>query len=328
MPVTPEMQRLLVEEAEAELDDLTDVPPVEMRRRVDEAQAKFDRELGERLPVGGVKELTVPLPGRAVPIRLYHPTAVEGARPPPVFIYFHGGGWIVGSLDGSDATCRELCEAAHCAVVSVDYRLAPEHKFPAAVDDAVGVTRWVADVRNGRSLDVDASRIAVGGASAGGNLAGVVAVDSRDSGAPRLRGQVLLFPVIDTATDRASIRENAHGYGFEIEFLPVMWSTYLRSDADKTDPRVALLRTPHLRGLAPALVLTAEYDMLRDEGEEYAHRMASEGVDVTLHRYDGVVHSFPEYRTLAAKGRSATPEGRAAIAEVAGWLRTRFAADA
>jgi acetyl esterase len=223
----------------------------------------------------------------AVPVRIYRPSA---ERPLPTMVYFHGGGWVLGSVEVYDGTVRDLANAAGCLVVSVDYRLAPEHKFPAAADDAYAATRWVAE--HADEIGADPARLAVGGDSAGGNLAAAVTLMARDRGGPALAYQLLIYPVTDQAFETPSYHENAEGYG--LTRAQMMWFSahYLRTPADADDPLASPLRAPSLRGLPPALVVTAGYDPLRDEAEQYAERLRADGVDVRVERYPGLIHGF------------------------------------
>lgn len=253
----------------------------EMRERIGAAYPVVRRELPY------VRDVAVPGPGGPVPVRLYRPVPL--ARGPlPAVVYLHGGGWVLGGIENVDAACRYLAAAAGCAVLNVGYRLAPEHPFPAAVDDA-----WAAvasAVREPDRYGVDPGAVAVAGDSAGGNLAAAAALLARDRGLP-LAHQLLVYPVTDTAMDTPSWREYGTGYGLDAGTLAQFMDLY-RGGADPSDFRLAPLRAPGLAGVAPATVITAEYDILRDEAEAYAHRLAEAGVPVELRRYDGVVHSF------------------------------------
>lgn len=238
-----------------------------------------------RLP--HVADLAVRGPGGPVPVRLYRPLPPErGAL--PVVVYLHGGGWVLGGVDNVDAACRELAAGVGCAVLNVGYRLAPEHPFPAAVDDVWEVTASVAH-EPGR-YGARPGAVAVAGDSAGGNLAAAVALLARGRGLP-LAHQLLVYPVTDTAMDTPSWREFGTGYGLDARTLARFMGLY-QAGADPADPRLAPLRAPDVTGAAPATVITAECDILRDEGEAYARRLAGAGVPVELRRYDGVVHSF------------------------------------
>ena len=255
-------------------------PPIEeMRRQVGTVFPVDRRELPE------VRDLTVPGAGGPVPVRLYRP---ERRAPLPALVYLHGGGWVVGGPENVDAACRELAAGIGCVVLNVDYRLAPEHPFPAAVEDAWAVVRAAVDAPERFGADPDA--VAVAGDSAGGNLAAAAALLARDHGV-HLAHQLLVYPVTDTAMDTPSYAEYATGYGLDASAMARSLALY-RGDADPADPLLAPLRASDLTGLAPATVITAEYDVLRDEGEAYARRLAGAGVPVELRRFDGVVHSF------------------------------------
>jgi acetyl esterase len=263
--------------------------------------------------VGTVSDRTVPGPSGPVPVRVYAATANDSL---PVLVYFHGGGWVIGDLDSYDATCRALTNAAGCVLVSVDYRLAPEHKFPAAAEDCFAALTWVR--ANAAALGGDARRVAVGGDSAGGNLAAVVAQMSRDRGEPPVALQLLIYPVTDRNFETASYRDNADGYLLTRDAMIWFWNHYLRKDADANSPLASPLKAANLRGLPPAFVLTAEFDPLRDEGEAYAARLREAGVPVTLKRYDGMIHGFVGLSSMFAQGRQA-------IADAGAALRTAFA---
>lgn len=242
-------------------------------------------------PVAEVLELELPGPGGNVPVRAYRPA---GDGPLPVVAYFHGGGWVVGSLDSFDTVCRALANASGAVVASVAYRLAPDHRFPAALDDCLSCTRWLAAEAGG--LGADASRLAVAGDSAGGSLAAVVARRVRDEGGPPLRAQALIYPVTDAAADTASYREFAEGFGLSALGMARYWTLYL-DGAGALVPDASPLRAGDLAGLPPAIVITAAADVLRDEGEAYADALAAAGVPVSRRRYPAV-HGF--WRWLAA----------------------------
>jgi acetyl esterase len=218
-------------------------------------------------------------------------------------VYYHGGGWVLGDLETHDATCRRLANASDCIVVAVDYRLAPEHKFPAAVEDCYAAALWAAE--NAASLGVDAARVAVAGDSAGGNLAAVVSLLAKQRGGPPLAHQALIYPVTDFDFQRPSYQENAEGYLLTRQAMEWFWRQYLNDDAEGADPLASPLRAPDLRGLPPATVITAEYDPLRDEGEVYAERLAQAGVPTTCVRYLGQIHGFISLEHLLPAGRQA-----------------------
>jgi acetyl esterase len=262
---------------------------------------------GAPVAVARVEDRTVPGPAGDVPVRVYAP---PGAGPLPVVVWFHGGGWVVGSLDTYDRLCRALAAAAGALVVSVGYRLAPEHRHPAAVEDCWAAVRWVA--ANAAAIGGRPDRLAVAGDSAGGNLATVVARRARDHGGPRLAFQLLVYPITDAACDTASYREFADGYQLTAALMRWYWDHYL-GGADGAGPDASPLRAD-LAGLPPALVVTAEFDPLRDEGEAYAARLAAAGVAARASRYDGMVHGFVRWR-------GAVDAAAAAMAEAGGALR-------
>ncbi|MEJ2111938.1 MAG: alpha/beta hydrolase, partial [Acidobacteriota bacterium] len=223
--------------------------------------------------VAEVKNLTVPGPGGDIPIRIYIPF---GNEPFPVLVYFHGGGWVLGDIESTDGFCRTLANAVGCILVSVDYRLAPEHPFPSAVEDTYRATQWVAE--NAAGFGGDSSRIAVGGDSAGGNLAAVVAQIARDRGEPSIIFQLLIYPVTDGACDKPSYTENGDGYFLTGAAMQWFWNHYVPQNIDRSHPHASPLRAQNFSRLPAALVITAEYDPLRDEGELYAERMRAAGV--------------------------------------------------
>jgi acetyl esterase len=238
-------------------------------------------------PVAEVVERSLPGPERDIPARFYLP---GGDGPRPVLMYFFGGGWVLGSLDTVDPTCRRLANAAHCAVVSVAYRRAPEHPFPAGLEDCFAATSWVVD--HAASFGLDPDRAAVGGASAGGNLAAAVALLARERGGPRLAFQLLVYPLLDHAPETPSRRDALDDPFFGPRDVAWCWSHYLADPRDGDNPLASPLRATDLTGLPPALVVTAELDPLRDEGELYAERLRDGGVPVELVRFEDMVHGF------------------------------------
>jgi acetyl esterase len=264
--------------------------------------------LGPSPNVARVEERAFRGPGGSVPVRLTYP---EGDRPFPGLVFFHGGGWVIGSIETHDALCRAITRAAGVAVASVGYRLAPEHKFPAAADDAYAAAAWVAE-RAGE-LGLDPRRIAVGGDSAGGNLAAVAALKARDLGQPRLAFQLLLYPITNDDLETPSYLENAEGYMLARSDMAWFWRQYLADPSQGRHPHVSPLRAEDLAGLPPALVITAEYDPLRDEGEAYAARLAAAGVPTRLIRYPGMIHGFIRRYNLLDQGREALDEIAAAL---------------
>jgi acetyl esterase len=236
--------------------------------------------------VGSVEDLVVPAEHGGVPARLYRP---EGPGPHAALIWLHGGGWVIGDLDTSDATARALCNRSGAAVISLDYRLAPEARFPAAADDCLAAVRWVDE--HASDLGIDAGRMAIGGDSAGGNLSAVTALRLRDEGGPALRFQLLVYPVTDCTASQPSYEENADGYLLTRDTMLWFIDCYV-ADGDQKHPHVSPLHAEDVSGLPPALVITAELDPLRDEGEAYAARLRDAGVTTELVRYDGEIHGF------------------------------------
>ncbi|MGH7073253.1 MAG: alpha/beta hydrolase [Stellaceae bacterium] len=265
--------------------------------------------------IGAVVDRTIPGPAGEIPVRLYTPF---GIGPFPLTVYFHGGGFVIGDLDGWDAPCRHLCLASGGIVMSVDYRLAPEHKFPAPIDDSFAATRWAAE--HAGEIGADATRIAVAGDSAGGSLATLTAIRIRDEGGPKLRAQLLNCPWVDFDMTRQSYRENGTGYFLEFETMQWFLNHYLNSPEDRNRPYVAPLKIESLSGLPPAYVLTAQYDPLRDEGELYADRLAAAGVPVVKKRFSNMIHDFPNLLL------NIVPEAAEELAAEGAWLKARFAA--
>jgi acetyl esterase len=304
MPVTPEVQAILDLIAAADAPPPDEMTPVEMRERYALLGA-----VESRPEMVSVTDLVATGPAGDIPLRVYVPTDEPGPR--PVLVYFHGGGWVIGSVETHDGTVREIAQASGATVVSVDYRLAPEHPFPAAVDDCVAAVRWVAD--HAADLDVDRSRLAVGGDSAGGNLAALAAVELRDRDVD-IRFQLLIYPAVDGTMSHPSIDENADGYFLTKDTMEWFFGHYI-GDGDPTHPRVSPFHLPDeaLTGLPPALVITAEYDPLRDEGEAYASRLAAAGVDAKSTRYDGMIHGFFSMRDMVPEGKTAIDEACTAL---------------
>lgn len=298
--------------AKAFLDQLVDNPFDNMRAMTPEVFRSAHGPIGE---LGGppedvarIENRTIPGQGGAIPVRIYRPA---GTPPLPALVWFHGGCFVAGTLDMEDSPCRALANAARCAVVAVDYRLSPENKFPAAVDDAYSATAWVA--ANGPDLAIDSKRVAVGGHSAGGNLAAVIAQLARKRGGPALAFQLLVLPITDCAARTPSRRENASGYLLTADMLD--WSTrqYLRSEADGQTPEASPLLARDLKGLPAALIITAEYDPLRDEGEQYAEKLRQAGVAVSVRRFDGAIHAFFILGGVMEQGKQAIQEVGAAL---------------
>jgi len=308
MPVDPQIQVLL--------DRGTGVPATHTLP-VDVARAQYEARIALMAPpagIAGVREQTIDGPSDQLRIRIYTP---HGAGPFPLLVFFHGSGFVLCSLDTHDGMSRNLCAGAGCVVASVDYRLAPEHKFPAGLEDCLHATRWVGV--HAVQLGADPMRIAVAGDSAGGNMAAVTAIRVRDEGGPGLCGQLLLYPVTDYHTPGTpSYEENAEGYGLTRDTMKWFWAHYLRDPSEGTNPHASPMRAADLSSLPPALVITAEYDPLRDEGEIYANKLRTAGVPTALSRYDGVNHGFMFWVGIVDKAD-------AAMNEACEWLRDVFA---
>ena len=243
--------------------------------------------------VGEVRALVAEGPAGPIPLRLYRPLEAAGdtARAAlPVLVYFHGGGWVIGDLDTHDTLCRQLANGSGCAVVAVDYRMGPEHRFPAAVDDCIAATRWVHD--HADSLGLDARRLAVGGDSAGGNLAAVVSIAARDAGAPSIAWQLLIYPATDMRRGAASHTTNGSGYLLTRETIDYFHDHYIVDPRDDLDWRASPLLHPDLARLPPALVLTAGYDPLRDEGLQYAAALTAAGGRASEVCFERQLHGF------------------------------------
>ncbi|MDE0884037.1 MAG: alpha/beta hydrolase [Myxococcota bacterium] len=284
MPLDPQAKQIL--------DLINSAPGFDLEGSAAQAREFFDQMNipDASTPVARVENRTIPGPEGEIPVRIYAPAPAEEEPGLPVLLYFHGGGFVIGSIDTHDGTCRELARGAHCMVVSVDYRLAPEHPFPAAPEDCYAATVWVA--QNAAEIGADPQRIAVGGDSAGGNLAAAVTLMCRDRQGPTLCHQLLVYPVTDYAFETDSYRENADGYMLTLPIMEWFWNHYLADPAQGGDELASPLRAAVLAGLPPATVLTAEFDPLRDEGEAYARRLESAGIKTRLTRYDGVFHGF------------------------------------
>jgi acetyl esterase len=309
MPIDPQIQALL--------DKGTGVPATHTLTVAD-ARLQYEARVALMAPpaaIASVNECHIDGPGGLLRLRVYRP---YGNGPFPLLVFFHGSGFVLCSLDTHDGMCRNLCAGAGCVVVSVDYRLAPEHKFPDPLDDCVSATRWAVD--HAAELWADSGRVALAGDSAGGNLAAATALRLRDEGGPALRGQLLIYPVTDYyEPGTRSYRENAEGYGLTRDTMIWFWNHYLADPADAANPYASPLRADTVAGLPPALVVTAEFDPLRDEGEDYAARLRTAGVPAQTSRWDGMNHGF--FFWVGVVDRAGT-----AMAESCAWLREIFAA--
>ena len=267
-----------------------------------------------------VRHLLIPGPGGDLPMRVYVPPAGQGPRPQllPIVVFFHGSGFVLLDLDTHDDFCRRMCVGASCVVVSVDYRLAPEHPYPAGPDDCLAATHWV--VANAGELGGDASRTVLAGDSAGGCFAAVTAIRIRDEGGPALRGQLLVYPVTDyPSVKNESFKQFGSGFGLTTSGMQWFWDQYIPDRSVVHQPQVSPLRAKSFRGLPSACVLVAEYDILRDEGEAYAAALRAAGVAVVSRRCARMNHGFLKYAGLI-------DEADAAVLQACGWLKQVFAA--
>ncbi|MEX2254487.1 MAG: alpha/beta hydrolase [Acidimicrobiia bacterium] len=308
MPVAPELQPYVDGVNGADLRPIFESPIEQVR---DQSALFAHMGAKDAEPVEVVEDRTLPGPAGDIPVRVYDP---DPGATSPVVAYFHGGGFVMMDLDTHDRVCRRLANAANAVVVSVDYRLAPEHRFPAALDDCMAVIHWL--TVHAAELAGDPARIAVTGDSAGGNLAAATALAARNGG-PGLAAQVLIYPVIDAACDTDSFATNAEGYLLTADTMRWFWDLYLGPDGDRDDPYASVMRVDDLSTAPPALVITAEYDVLRDEGEAYAERLRAAGVEVITSRYAGMIHGFLAMDDM-------TSAAGAAIREAAAFLQACF----
>jgi acetyl esterase len=309
MPLDPEAQKIVDAVVALNLKAVEDSTPEEARESIRSRTAA----LGPFEDVAAVTEHRAPVKGGDIAVRLYSP---GGSGPHPALVFYHGGGWVIGDLYTHDGICRSITNAAGCIVASVDYRLAPEWRYPVAAEDSYAALTWVVD--NAARLGIDPRRVAVGGDSAGGNLAAVVSLMARERGGPSLAQQTLIYPVTNYDLDTPSYHENATGYLLTRDGMRWFWRHYLAREEQGTEPYASPLLAPTLAGLPPALVITAGCDPLRDEGEAYAARLRDAGVPVTLTRYEGIFHGFIRMTRLHGKAR-------AALDEIAGALKKAFA---
>jgi acetyl esterase len=287
MPLDPQIEKILGLLAQLGTPALSSGSPEQARGGFTMSTVGL-RDPATLAPVRSVEDSTIPGPAGEIKIRIYRP---DGDGPVPTMAFFHGGGFVIGDIETHDDQARLLCRDVGMVVVSVDYRLAPEHRFPAGFDDCLAATHWVAD--NIASLGGDPAKIVVGGDSAGGNFAAAIALATRDTG-PKLAAQFLIYPGVDFAEDAdyPSRLDNAEGYFLTADDMLWFRSQYLATESDASDPRASPICAADLTGAPPAVIGTAEFDPLRDEGEAYAKALADAGVEVRAQRYDGMVHGF------------------------------------
>jgi acetyl esterase len=293
-----------------------------LEERADPIEARAQRRVeaavvAERptIAMARVEQLTVPGPDSGLAARLYVPVSAA-PQPPPLLVFFHGGGWVIGDLETHDSPCRFLAAHAGVQVLAVDYRLAPEHPFPAAAEDAFAAFSWAA--ANAARFGIEPDRIAVGGDSAGGNLAAVAALMARDEGGPVPAMQLLIYPVTETGRELPSRQGFGEGFLLTRRDMAYYEDRYLPAGTDRSDPRVAILQTEDLAGLPPAYIAVAGFDPLRDEGVAYAERLREAGVPIALREHPGLVHTFINLTAIC-------PSARAAMLEACGALRMGLA---
>ena len=308
MSLDPQVKKILVEAEALGLPVYQDLSPTEARKQMLDLAPPVE----PLLAVNRVEDRSIPGPGGEIPLRLYYPA---GDLPFATLAYFHGGGWVIGDLDTHHGFCHALAKKSGCLVVSVDYRLAPEHPYPAAVEDAYAATKWV--VENAAVIQADPDRFAVCGDSAGGHLAAVVSMMARDLKGPRIDLQVLIYPITDCNYSTPSYKENKEGYMLTRDLMKWFWSLFLEDESQADDPYASPLRADNLSDLPQALIITAGYDPLRDEGEAYGKRMQEAGVKVTLSRYPGMIHAFIRMTARLDKANDA-------LDEIAGTLHDVF----
>jgi len=286
MPIDPSLARYLSDTAALGQQPPWETGPVEARRLTEERAPTL---AGPPPAVAQVEDRLLETAEGSVPVRIYHPAGAPAGHL-PALLWYHGGGWVVGSLDTHDVPCRELANRAGCVVVAVDYRMAPEHRYPAAVADSWIALLWVFE--HAAEIGVDPSRLAVGGDSAGGNLAAAMTLRAAERGHPALAAQLLIYPVTDVATDTESYESNGSGYGLTRQTMRWFIEQYAPDARTHHEQELAPLRALAVQGLPPALVVTCEFDPLRDEGEGYAQRLADAGVPTTLIREEGMIHGY------------------------------------
>lgn len=302
MPLDPQVKVLL--DMMKGVPSFSELSPDGARKQMSDMRALRN---AEPLAVAKVENREIPGPAGSVPIRIYTPA---GKGPFPVLVFYHGGGFVIGDLESHDGLCRSLTNGAGCVTVAVDYRLAPEAKFPAAVEDCYAATRWVAD--NAVNLNADPNQLAVGGDSAGGNLSAVISIMARDQKTPKIAFQLLIYPATDLTCSAPSHKTNTE-YILSPDDIGWFMGHYLRNDADRRNPLASPSFAASFKELPPALIITAEFDPLRDEAEDFGKKLRGAGVPVQVSRYEGMVHGFASMGDILDKGKQAVAEASAAL---------------
>ncbi len=299
----------LMEKAEKDgRPKLNTLPYAKGRAEVDKMSEQCEADPPE---VAATTDGTIPVPGAMLKFRRYRPLGVEGAAL-PTLIYYHGGGWVIGNIETHDSTCRRLANKSRCQVISIDYRLAPEHPFPTPIDDSLATFRYIRD--NAAQFGADPARLAVGGDSAGGNISAVVCQACRQASEPMPAFQMLIYPATDARHQTESRRLFAEGYFLTRDLMDWFSKAYVPDGADLTDLRLSPLLAKDFKGLPPAFVLTAGFDPLRDEGRAYAERLIDAGVKTTYVNYPGTIHGFFSLTRFLQQGLKANDEAAAVLA--------------
>lgn len=302
MPLDPAYQAMLKQLAAVDGPSMVDVPPAEAR--------EMYRAMQSMLPQHDVAD-TEDRDADGVPVRVYRASDKVG----PCIVFYHGGGWVIGDLDTHDSVCRQLANSTGYTVIAVHYRLAPEHPFPAAIDDSYTALRWVQN--NAQGLNIDPDKIAVAGDSAGGNLAAAVCLKAKNEGTGGIAFQLLIYPVTEFSFETTSYTENADGYMLTMEGMRWFWNHYIGHDESLgDDPLASPMRADDLSGLPPALIMTAEFDPLRDEGEAYGEKLKQAGVETQVQRYDGLIHGFFGQTDLTEGAKDAMTAAAGALKNV------------
>jgi acetyl esterase len=303
MPLDPQIKAILDQAASSGAPPLSSLSPHKARAAF---RAMMERFAGTPPLVAKSEDRAIPGPAGEIGVRIYTP---EGKKPFPALMFFHGGGWVLGDLDTHDPLCRALTNEARCITVAVDYRLAPEHKFPAAVEDCYAASQWVA--RNCVAIGANPARLALSGDSAGGNLAAAVSLMARDRKDLHIGYLLMMYPALDASLQTKSMTDYAEGYLLTRADMVWFWNHYLKEEEDRSNPYACLAAAKDLSGLPPAMIITAEFDPLRDEGEAYAKRLQEAHVRVTCKRYEGMTHGFMSMASFVDKGREAIEEAAA-----------------
>lgn len=304
MALDPQAKLILEQIEKAGAPPLHTMPPEKARVAYQAMRSTNDVE-----EVGSVENRQIPGPKGEIPIRIYRPAHSEPVKL-PILVFYHGGGWVIGNLDTHDAACRTLTNQANCMVVSVDYRLAPEHKFPAAVEDAFAALEWVAN--HAEEIGGHREKIAVGGDSAGGNLAAVASILAKEKKSPKLVFQLLIYPSTGAGPTK-SFEENGEGYFLTKELMAWFRNHYMNRPEDAKHPYFSPYLYQNASGLPPAFIITAEYDPLRDDGKAYAEKLKNAGVDVQYAEYKGMIHGFVTMASVIDKGKTALQDAAAAL---------------